>query len=114
MTLNTGHPVIGINRCYGDADDILREWAQKKFNCPEEMVSDPNGSEHVVRGPESIDFAFYWNADCSGKLFIRVTGKTSPDSQMKILFGDHFYLTDANSISEEEFSQSIRSVKNAQ
>lgn len=105
MTIDTGHPVIGINGLYGDADDHLREWAQKKFNQPLEMVSNPNGSEHIVQGPDSLNFAFYWNDDCSGQLFITVTGRTSPDPQMKILVGEHFDVTDAFQISEEQFCQ---------
>jgi hypothetical protein len=76
MSLDTGHPIISIDGHHDDADNILREWLQKKFSLPNEMINDPNGSEHAVHSATEVDFGFYWGAECEGSLFVRLQGKT--------------------------------------
>lgn len=80
MSLDTGHPIISIDGDCDDADNILREWLQKKLRLSSEMVDDPNGSEHVFRSSIEVDFGFYWGSNYEsftvGSLFVRLQGKT--------------------------------------
>jgi hypothetical protein len=76
MSLDTGHPIISIDGACDDADNILREWLQKKLSLPGEMTNDPNGSEHALRSSTEVDFGFYWGSECEGNLFVRLQGKT--------------------------------------